>query len=470
MWPTYSYAGNVGADSLYLIARNLLVEATDPWTMVVPEWSGKVPEGDVPRNVTKVARPMLPLYRTQEAVADPEVVWRFAPTDGPRPVEICVSMSPARTLALANAWRCRSTPTAEVVLVNWDLLVRDDKNGEIHADDEELVHQAAGCAAADLNVFESPVAKSMALDICRKYLSPSLVRKVIDSSVDVPQGIPVDRMLAATTGIWKRPRFSVYYGGRFSTSKRIEELAEVIDALYRFGRDVDFVVTTGSLDGAKREKFMSRFPEVELHVGLSQEAAWQVMASCHASVCFSTHELFGMAFWEQMAAGLAVVMKAASWNEKLLPPGYDLTVTSAVEAGAKLRALYDDWRARGDGGVTIPQGPARWVQERYDSMTNMRLLLRVLTDAVTKEREYAFQQYATGARGGLVELAQEVLEDGLLWTEYVKRLREKSRVGANVVGAKLKWARSNAMLDAYRIPLWLGWEDVGAEEAQWASS
>jgi len=436
--------------------------------MVVPSWSGKVPEGDVPGNVTKIARPMLPLYRTQEAIADPEVVWRFAPTDGARPVEVCVSMSPARTLSIANAWRCRSTPTAEVVLVNWDLLVRDDKNGEINADNEELVHQAAGCAAADLNVFESPVAKEMALDVCRKYLSPSMVRKVLDSSVSVPQGIPVSRLLDAIRGIEKRDRFAVYYGGRFSTSKRIEELSEVIDALYRFGREVDFVVTTGSLDGAKREKFVKRFPQVELHVGLSQEAAWQQMASCHASVCFSTHELFGMAFWEQLAAGLAVVMKAAKWNEKLMPPGYGLAVTSGLDAGVRLRDLYVRWKAGEEVGA--PPQAVRWVQGQYDATTNMQQLLAILTDAVEKEREWAFQQYVGGARAGLTELAQEVLTEGMRWEEYVKALREKSRVGANVVGAKLKWARSNAMLDAYRIPLWLGWEDVGREEAVWHRS
>ena len=467
VWPTYSFAGNVGADSLYLIARNLIRASAEGecfWTLIVPDLpSVPVDDLDARCDVTKVRMPMGVLYRMQEAVPDPEIVWKYAPQDGPRPVDVLVSMSPARTLNVANAWGMRSPATAMPVLVNWDLLVRDDGSGEMTTDEVELMQQAAGCWAADLNVFESPIARKMALSVARKHLSPSAVMKVVNSSLDVAQGIDVASLDEAIREVPRREKFTVYYGGRFSTSKRVNDLAEVIDAFYRYGRDVQFVVTTGSLDGNKRAKFEARFPQAELHVGLSQEDAWRVMASCHASICFSTHELFGMAFWEQMAAGLAVVMQAAKWNADLLPPEYPWVCRGPLEAGAMLREIHRSWEM---GPWTRETGSARWVKTQYDSDMNCALIVGRLIDEADKRQTAAERAYDGGSRRELAALATEVLQDAgdhVTLDDLVQGVRDKSRVGKNVVGSRLKWAKSNGMLDLVRVARWLGWQDDDRE-------
>jgi glycosyltransferase involved in cell wall biosynthesis len=483
VWPTYSYAGNVGADSLYLIARNLIDAArTDlfQWTLIVPDLpSVPVDVLDDRPDVRKVRVPMSVLYRQQEAVADPAIVWKYAPQDGTDPHDVLLSMSPARSLNVSNAWSIRTPETARAGIVNWDLLVRDDGSGEMTADDVELLQQAAGAAAADSNVFESPIAKRMTLDMARKHLSPSNVLKVIESSSVVLQGIPADEVYQVAKRTQKREKFAVYYGGRFSTSKRLNELAEVIDAFYRFGRDVEFVVTTGSLDGNKRARFEERFPQVELHIGLSQEDAWKVMASCHASICFSTHELFGMAFWEQMAAGLAVVMKAEKWNKDLLPPGYEYAVGSSLEAAVMLRGLHREWVETGCVHADVDTNmegewetaAAWWVRENYDSRANMVGLLGEIERVGYSLQEDAAKRYESGSRRELVTLVKGVLDaddnedEPLPFSTLIDQIRNESRVGKNVVGCKMKWAKSHATLDVLRIARWLGWDDatVGGE-------
>jgi glycosyltransferase involved in cell wall biosynthesis len=485
LWPTYSYPGNVGADSLYLIARNLIRAAPVGefvWTLVVPEL-GSVPKDDLDErpDVVKYPLAMPPLYRAQEALPDPYTVRLFAPQDGLYPVDALISMSPARTLSIADAWGIRTPDTARPLIVNWDLLVRDDGAGEIRASASELLLQAAGAAVADLNVHESPVARRMALDVVRTHLSAGLVRRVLDSSIDVLQGIPVARLDDAIHEVPKREKFTVYYGGRFSTSKRVNELAEVIDYFYRFGRDVEFVVTTGSLDGQKRAKFEERFPEAELHVGLSQEDAWRVMASCHASICFSSHELFGMAFWEQLAAGLAVVMKAERWNAELVPPEYPLMASNALEAGNLLRRIHDlgGWRTAGHMDSGWYGSPAAgWVGSHYDAGRNNRLLLDRLRSELGSRLVAADVAYYDGARRELDVLVRQALDSwppetlagqptagrldpdamplDLLWI-LIRRL---SRVGANVIGKKLIWPKSNATLDALRLARAAGWQDA----------
>lgn len=462
VWPTYSYAGNVGADSLYLIARNLLreLDVEDRAVLVVPDWANKDVADDLThdRRIEKIQTPMAVLYRAQEALADPETAWAFSPQEG-LPIDAVISMSPARSLSLANAWSIRTTDRPAIV--NWDLLVRDDRSGEMTTDEVELMQMAAGCWAADLNVFESPIARKMTLDVCRKHLSGSAVMRVMETSVDVPQGISVDRLMEIVERTPKREKFTVYYGGRFSTSKRVEEVAEVIDAFYRYGRDVEFVVTTGSLDGQKRAAFVDRFPQVELHVGKSQEEAWEIMAGCHASICFSTHELFGMAYWEQVAAGLAVVMKQERWNEDLMPPDYAYGVRTALEAAAILRDVHARWR---DGQwLIVPwlSEQAIWVRENYDASKNLRTMLGHVRRLVLDHREAQFRSFEGGSRSSLIELASEVLTEGMPWVEYIARMREASRVGTNVVGQKLKWARSHTTFDAYRAAQYLGWQDAG---------
>jgi glycosyltransferase involved in cell wall biosynthesis len=261
----------------------------------------------------------------------------------------------------------------------------------------------------------------------------------------------------------------VYYGGRFSTSKRVNDLADVIDAFYRFGRDVQFVVTTGSLDGNKRAKFVERFPEVELHVGLSQDDAWRVMASCHASVCFSTHELFGMAFWEQMAAGLSVVMLAARWNHDLLPPDYPRVAQSPLHAASLLRTEHTVWRNGGLQGVDSEY--AKFVRRMYDADSNMKRLRDLVMERAERLQWTASLQYDAGSRRELKALVRQVLPDcGAaemmpLW-EFWHLLRGQSRVGHNVVGARMKWAKSNATLDAVRIARTLGWHDAKGPDGE----
>jgi glycosyltransferase involved in cell wall biosynthesis len=460
VWPTYSFAGNVGADSLYLIARNLVRQADGGfWTLVVPDLpSVPVDDLDEMPNVRKWRVPAHALYRVQEAQADASVLWEFAPHEGMNPVDAVVSLSPGRLFQIRDAWGIRMKEADLPVHVSWDLLVRDDGAGEMRAMETELLAQSAGNAVADLIVHESPVARRMTLDVARKHLSMANVKRIVERSVDVPQGIHVKRLMDAVKDVPKREKFTVYYGGRFSTSKRVNDLSEIVDAFYRFGRDVEFVITTGSLDGNKHAKFVERFPQVKLEIGLPQEEAWRVMASCHASICFSTHELFGMAFWEQMAAGLSVVMKAQSWNRDLVPPEYPLMVSSALEAATKLRLVHEQWEA----GETISPEYAEFVKSRYDAAENCAEIVRLMSEMVDSRNAATVARWDAGSKAGLLTLLEEALEgvDEVSFPEVIDLMRKTSRVGANVVGARMKWAKSFATREVLLALRRGGWQEV----------
>jgi glycosyltransferase involved in cell wall biosynthesis len=467
IWPTYSYPGNVGADSLYLIARNLIRASQDPsvhWVLLVPD-SKSVPQDDLDsmENVQKVVSRIPPNYRLQEAVADPEIVWRYHGAVGEEPVDAVLSMSPARSVNIGTAWEMKASSVGKQLVATWDLLVRDDGNGEFSADRNELVQQAAGSLMSDVIYHESPVARKMTMDIARRFLSPSAVRTIHSISQDVPQGISVAQIAPIVLQTPKREQFTLYYGGRFSGSKRLADIAEVVDKFYAYGRDVKFVVTTGSLDGMKRAKFEAAYPQVELHVGKSQEEAWALMAGCHASFCFSSHELFGMAFWEQMAAGLGVVMLAKEWNRELVPPGYNLIVDTPGQAAAMLRVLHQAWEEDATK-FEIRYGrfsqASNWVKVNYDADKNLGMLADDLIGRVRSIEADAAVKFADGKAASLQEALEVVLQDEVLTLRQLwAGIREHSRVGTNFIGKRMTWPKSNSYLDALRLARWLGWED-----------
>lgn len=182
LWPTYSFPGNIGADSLYIIGRNL-IRATPVgavhWVVIVPELA-TVPVDDLDErpDVVKVRHKMPPNYRLQESAPTQEILTKYAGVEGTEPVDAVITMSPARAMNLANTWAQKATETCRQVIVTWDLLVRDDKPGEFVAVRPELIHQAVGSLASDVVVHESPVARKMTLDVARRFLSPSAANTI----------------------------------------------------------------------------------------------------------------------------------------------------------------------------------------------------------------------------------------------------------------------------------------------------
>jgi hypothetical protein len=463
IFPTYSFPGNVLTDSLYILARAVIRQRPDVhWYLVVPDWDGKFPVDDLDDLswCTKVPTPMLTLYRTQESTTDPATIWRFGPQQGQIPVEFCISMNPQRTLNLANAWSIRQPVYERPVMVTWDLLARDDRNMEYSADEIELTHAAAGMAVSDLNMHEAPVTEWMSAYNARKYLAPALQRRVRETSRLFELGIDWERLGALPRE--RRQRFAVYYGGRFADSKRFDQLAETLDDMYRFGREMDIVVCTGSLSEIEKSKFVKRFPQVELHVGTSQEEAWTIQQSCHASLCFSRGELFGMSFWEQLGGGLAVVMRSAFWNEKMLPPEYPLRAETRQHAAVQIRRLYDQHRADPAGydrAYSWDSEWARYVRGRYDPK-NLSSMVDEIVSAVHRRRARSFRVWADRP-----ESFAQVVHDGLAGVEVttladaMRSTRKASRIGRNFVGSRLEWGKSQSLLGLYRAMLSLGWTD-----------
>jgi glycosyltransferase involved in cell wall biosynthesis len=465
-WPIYSYAGNPLADSGYICFRNL-IRAIPEWTwhLVVPDWAkgDKELHDDLDglHNVVKVPVPMLTLYRAQEAALDPVTLWKYSPQMGEQPIDAVVAGSNQIALHLANAWSIRSQEDDRPYVIAWDLLTRDDRNKGWRSEDVELLAHFAGAAVADLNVYGSEMMRWMTADMLRKLLSPAVMRQVLQQrSETIYAGVPVKRIDEVTAGIPKRDKFTVFYGGRFGAVKRVDDLTEIADLAFMFGRDMGMVACTGSITPNKAETFRQQFPMVELHVGTSQEEAWRLMAQCHAGIMWSKHEMIGSMFVEEMVAGLPLIAHEHRWLKALLPDDYPLWARDTTTAGAHLRNLYDVWKADPTRSDPIGETWSRYVRERYDSEDASQRFRRTVEQRVLPLRQKAFTDFGNGHRKAMLELAEQVLVEGMTFAEYLKAVRKAATIGRTFVGRKLETARSNSILDAYRAALYLGWRDV----------
>ncbi len=469
-WPIYSYAGKPLADSGYICFRNL-VRAIPEWTwhVVVPDWAVgdkalKDDLDDLP-NVTKVPVPMPTLYRAQEVTLDPETLWRYSPQVGLQPMDVIVAGSNQIASVLMNAYTFRMQDHDRPFVVAWDLLTRDDRNRGWRSQDVELMLHFAGAAVVDLNVYGSPMMEWMTMGMLRKQFAPYVVRQVMERSETVFAGVPVTRIDEVTDGIAKRDEFTVFYGGRMGAVKRVDDLTEIADLTFQFGRDMRMVLCTGSLPQGKAETFRKQFPFVELHVGTSQEDAWRLMAECHAAIMWSKHEMIGSMFIEEMAHGLPLIASPHRWLTSLLPEEYPYWAENALQAGTHLRMLYEAWREDPDR-YDEPMWPfTSLVRKKYDAAVASQEFRRVVEARVMPLIDSHMEAFRSGKRASLLELCDEVTVDvdEIGYADLLKRLKDGATLNT-FVGAKIASARSNGSLDVHRAMLTLGWTDVGLEE------
>ena len=466
-WPLYTYAGKPAADSGYICFRNLIRAVPEwDWQVVVPEWAhekGLLEDDldDLP-NVEKVPVDLPTLHRVQEVTPSPETVWRYAPQAGLNPVDAVITGSNQIAHALSNAWGIRMPESHRPVIVAWDLMTRDDQNRGWRADEVELLAHFTGAATADLNIYGSEMMRWMTQNMLRKQFSPAVIRDVMQNrSETLYAGVPTKRIAEVTKGIKKRDKFTVFYGGRMGSVKRVDELTEITDIAFSFGREMEMVVCTGSLGPFRRKGFEEKFPMVELHIGTNQEETWRLMAECHAGFMWSRHEMIGSMFIEEMAHGLPVIAHPHRWIEALLPEEYPYWANDAREAGAQLRLLYDAWKADPDG-YDKPMGEwSEYVRSRYDSDKAGEEFRKIVTARVEKQRGPLIKEMREDDT--IVTLTREVIREGMTFPDLIEGIKSSAQK-RSVIGNALQHARSNPMIKAYYAAQHLGWQTSGPGE------
>jgi hypothetical protein len=311
--------------------------------------------------------------REAEAIVPPSVAARWA--SPLQPLDAVLTNNPVRAMVLAQWLNTLHKGQVEIPVVVMNVSVKFPGFDELGAFGPRDLAMWAFGYAMNPNVMPSKFALERSRDAVFAYCGPALVAKYDETAVVEYLGPPTSVIDEVRQP--KFERFSLYYGGRFTATKGGED---VVNAYVRFligGRkDADAYVTHVGMAQRLQEalaKYDARgLVNVQGNLGWRQAAA--LMSRCHASVFWQSMRMFPSTPFEQMYAGLAVMIRRDEWTDEFVPKEYPFQFESADELDALLRWVAEN---RDEAMAKIAWVP-EWVKATYDRQAGIGRVLNRL--------------------------------------------------------------------------------------------
>jgi len=357
--PTYEYPSALNADSSYLLTRAWIEAAckADPdlrvtWLLPEPSppdiashWSYRPEPMKCADQVELLTVPLFKSRDLNEIVFDRTLFEIVNPWRGSRPtVDAVITNNAGKGFALQEMMKFNTDETPPVII--WDFSTRFLGKCELDCGNEvQLVRHMLGYAMADRTWFQTEFARKQAIATARVFLAPALVDRIFQRTRACTIALNTGRLdpvIQAAAGE-KFENLTCYFGGRFTATKGGEFAAHCYDMAFKTGRKVDIQITVPTSGKAAVDKAQQEMGEITWHQGLTQEEAWGVMVRSHMSLFPQTIKMLPASFFEQVYAGLAVVVNRAESDE--LIPDYPFRFTEKIEGYTLLREIVDDYAA-----------------------------------------------------------------------------------------------------------------------------
>lgn len=272
----------------------------------------------------------------------------------------------------------------EIPVVSWNgyptILDWKETNWVMEGDETPLYTRALGHALTSF-VSCCPYCSSRSSELVQAYCSPQMIRRFMEKREEVMMCAECDLIDGLDEP--KNEKFSLYWGGRFTSTKGGEKSVEQYIKLLMGGRDVEIYVT--AVGGATRlSRVIKKYgaqDSVLVMKKLTYEQAQRVMKRCHVSVFYQLNP-GAAAPYEQIYAGLIVLFKRYFFPEELdmYPPDYPFLFETDVECAAMLRWIYENYD---EAQAKMKKVKAReWVKEKTDKMLGAGRILDIVEDRV----------------------------------------------------------------------------------------
>jgi hypothetical protein len=252
--------------------------------------------------------------------------------------------------------------TGGFVVVNLHQFVLDKKaNAFVH--EHTLAETTMGMSIADLNAFTLNSDKVRMKTESRKFLFPSMVKKIEENSLISMGGVDIERVEKFASDE-KYEKFTVNWGFAYTMGYRIDKVFEEIDMLFRSGRDIDVIATSPGSRGHGTIVDWERFNYFTFMEKVPQEEFWKVISKCHAFVFMPDATELSYSVLEQQFLGLVGVFIDKDYLEGLLYPGYPFVAKNHEEIALYLRRIYENYEDLYVQEVIDKQ--RQWVRDNFD--------------------------------------------------------------------------------------------------------
>lgn len=274
-------------------------------------------------------------------------------------------------------------------ILHWNgfpsILEWSETNWVVNEDGFPLHARALGLASTDW-ISCCPYCTGRHTELVRGYCGSEMVKRFLETKSEVMMGPDCTELDAID--VQKNKRFSLYWGGRFTTTKGGEKSVKQYLQLMMGGREVDIYVT--AVGGAARlDDVLKRYgarESVNVFRDLPYLEAMKVMKGCHTAIFYQLNP-GASAPYEWMYGGVIVLFKKYHFPEEELmyPPGYPFMFDTDVECGSMLRWIYENYeeaKAQFDGC-----GTREWVREKMDKLQSAHRMWEIGEGKVVKAPE-----------------------------------------------------------------------------------
>lgn len=301
--------------------------------------------------------------------------------------------------------------------------------------EEEFIGEATAYLT-DYSIFLTKDEQKMALQTCRKYLSASMCKRMMDNSIaESIAGVDVEALkekIKNRKSIAEREdkRVCLFFGGRWVFQKGFDDVVALMDRMIAMRQDVRCVCTTGEAksDG-EIEELQKKHPGVEFYHSQSREKFFDWIAQGDIFLCFATTELLGLAYWEMFYGGQIGVFVDCPFLKEVLPQGYPFISPSPKQMDEKLLTAIK----------TLQDASMRTHIDRWVTETRVNLE-KILDSRTANERIYQWMKQRTekhmeGQAGGgsLYALAKDACDSfngkPFTFTEACSQMTKMSDAG-----------------------------------------
>lgn len=256
------------------------------------------------------------------------------------------------------------------------------------------VMNAAGYVGADQvwcfslshgKAIQTEVTRSFGFSQAQKLMEKLRVMSIVIDSEYMRDNIRPD--------IPKRDKFTVHIGGRWSRTKGYPLVAKAVTKLQAMGEDIA-LLNTGMESMNPPMKQAIAECGMEMITGLTQEAMWEVAASCHVGVLAQDAQAVPALALEQLALGLPLLVRSTPRMQDVLPK-YPLVWTDINELMALIIEVRDDYEG-------AKAKTAAWFAE-YGHLFDLASSLPTVRDAL-QQREWTSVAIKFDT-GGIVTIA-----------------------------------------------------------------
>jgi hypothetical protein len=229
------------------------------------------------------------------------------------------------------------------VVFRQPVLVEFDENVNLY----DLVYATALVVCDSIIYGEESYAN--AKQLVHRYFSPAIVELFEKKTMQMTVGLELDYFDMLLKKNRKHEKFTLFYGTRFNSVKRVEKVFELYDKFYSSGRDIDIIITTPNPDETiERKTYTSKFLKgciKYFYTNCGRQKYFEEASKCHAFLVTSDGENASNFIVEQLYLGLVGVFPDKPYVWEMIPKGYPFIYRSMMEAYMWLAEIEKDYEA-----------------------------------------------------------------------------------------------------------------------------